>query len=186
MDQDFPIRNQVELRHYFELHDALTLLRNSKALRADFPEWQSKFAVEDKLGVILAIDLDAFKKIGDHYGMVQADQVLVEIAKRLLTEVPTPSRVYRIGGDEFACLVANLVSESEIISLLMRLQAISESLIYIGDGTWDREVEQYWSIGATYWSDQEGELEHLMGLAFRGLSATKSAGGAGHSIVLPD
>ena len=63
--------------------------------------------------VLLSIDLDGFKNINDIRGHDVGDAVLVEVARRLRSNVRPGDCPARLGGDEFAVLMWAKPSEAE-------------------------------------------------------------------------
>ena len=58
------------------------------------------------LGVIF-LDLDGFKAVNDLYGHEAGDELLIDVAKRLLELTRAADSAARFGGDEFVLLVHN-------------------------------------------------------------------------------
>ena len=54
------------------------------------------------------MDIDNFKEVNDAYGHACGDEVLVELASRLLDQMRPEDMVARIGGDEFVAVFGNL------------------------------------------------------------------------------
>jgi len=95
---------EYELRHHAEI-DPLTTLPNRKlfAQRLD-----TAIASANRFNynvAILYLDLDGFKKINDSLGHGQGDNVLIEVAKRLIHCVREVDTVARLGGDEFIVIL---------------------------------------------------------------------------------
>ncbi len=107
-------------RHHDALHDSLTGLPNRAFLRDDLERrlgvW-SETGRQDRDGLaVLLLDVDHFKEINDTLGHLAGDQLIVEVASRLLDatslkeggalgSLPAgPAMVARLGGDEFAVL----------------------------------------------------------------------------------
>jgi diguanylate cyclase (GGDEF)-like protein len=86
--------------------DALTRIPNRGAFDRACKEWLSG----DRASFVLAlVDLDYFKVINDTHGHAIGDRALVAVAQALKNSVRSRSDlVARVGGDEFALLVADL------------------------------------------------------------------------------
>lgn len=89
------------------LTDDLTLIPNRKAfhqqLQDNFQLWQRNSHYDFAL---ILIDLDDFKRINDQFGHEIGDQLLAEVAYRLMKCSCCGAYVYRLGGDEFCILVS--------------------------------------------------------------------------------
>jgi diguanylate cyclase (GGDEF)-like protein/PAS domain S-box-containing protein len=121
-----------ELNH-MALHDALTGVAN-RALFMD--RLGAALAARLRSGAdvaVLAIDLDGFKEINDHYGHHGGDHALIMVAERLTAAVRASDTVARVGGDEFIVLCTD-TSGADGIKLAERLvAAIAESFELAGD-----------------------------------------------------
>lgn len=88
---------------YVSFHDRLTNLYNRTYFENEF------FRIENKepcpVGMIVC-DLDGLKLINDACGHVAGDHFIVTAAKLIKSVVPPPAVVARIGGDEFAIILA--------------------------------------------------------------------------------
>ncbi|HSL57395.1 MAG TPA: diguanylate cyclase [Acidimicrobiales bacterium] len=94
---------RTELEHR-ATHDALTALPG-RALLLDRLGHALALARRRSGRVAVAFgDVDSFKVINDHHGHAAGDEVLVEIARRLVALSRGSDTVARLGGDEF-CLV---------------------------------------------------------------------------------
>jgi len=102
-------------------NDSLTGLANryyfDESLRTAIPRANR---LNDQLA-LLFLDLDNFKIINDSMGHDAGDQLLKEVACRLLHVVRNGDIVCRLGGDEFAILAHNFESQDPIVQLAERV-----------------------------------------------------------------
>jgi diguanylate cyclase (GGDEF)-like protein len=86
--------------------DGLTDLPNQRAFQDELPQAVASAArYRDSLALVV-LDVDDFKFINDHHGHPHGDAVLRRVAE-VLREARPGDRPYRIGGDEFALLLAH-------------------------------------------------------------------------------
>lgn len=93
-------------RHYFEDH-----LRTAIARAERF---------DSKVG-LLFLDIDNFKLINDSLGHDIGDQMLQQVAIRLLDVIREGDIVCRLGGDEFAIIVHDIEIETSLATLAQRI-----------------------------------------------------------------
>ena len=91
--------------------DALTGLPNLRYLRV-FGELELKRAqLENYPVTLLVMDLNSFKSVNDRFGHQVGDQVLLEIAHLLRTQLRRSDTCIRYGGDEFVALLPGADAE---------------------------------------------------------------------------
>ena len=73
---------------------------------------------------VVNIDLDGFKAINDTFGHAAGDQVLVECAKRIKSELRGSDIVARIGGDEFLVLLPRIIDDQHVSSIVAKLRKV--------------------------------------------------------------
>ncbi|WP_349434973.1 EAL domain-containing protein [Pararhizobium sp. A13] len=112
---------------YAAEHDYLTGLPNRSFFDRRLAELSEDAGLE-KLA-ILHIGLDRFKQINDTAGHSVGDNVLKSAASRIVAALPNSAFVTRIGGDEFAVLIANFDSIEDLKTVAERLaQQLKQSI----------------------------------------------------------
>ncbi len=95
-----------------ELHrqaytDALTQLYNRRHFFEQAEREQARASRHARPLCLILMDIDHFKQINDRYGHPVGDQVLVEVAQCLKEQVRQEDLLARVGGEEFALLLAD-------------------------------------------------------------------------------
>jgi diguanylate cyclase (GGDEF)-like protein/PAS domain S-box-containing protein len=120
--QDITEQRQLEeeLRQA-ALYDSLTRLPNRRLLR-DRVEHALALRARRHTGVgLLFVDLDGFKRVNDTFGHDVGDEVLIEVARRLLECVRGSDTLTRHGGDEFVILLEELADLDQACSIGQRV-----------------------------------------------------------------
>ncbi len=104
--QDITRRKQAEadLQHQ-AFHDPLTGLANRALYRNRVEHALARDATSPFRPAVIYLDLDGFKNVNDSLGHDRGDELLCQVAKRLLAAVRGGDTVARLGGDEFAILI---------------------------------------------------------------------------------
>lgn len=102
-------------------HDSLTGLPNRSLLE----ERLRTACYEAQQGgihlAVMLIDLDGFKPINDNFSHHLGDQVLVEVARRMLAIVRPGDTVARMGGDEFIVILPGVSDQHAVSAIAERL-----------------------------------------------------------------
>jgi diguanylate cyclase (GGDEF)-like protein len=132
------------------------------------------FRVSERGVGVLWIDLDHFKEVNDIFGHDVGDEMLMAVANRLRETVRETDDIARVGGDEFAVVLPNIIeSEARIVGERV-LAALSDP------GTFRLQVGA--SVGVGWQLNATGDGRSLIRRADQAMYRAKAAGG-GQSIV---
>ncbi|MBO9716953.1 MAG: EAL domain-containing protein [Pseudoxanthomonas sp.] len=166
------MRAEERLTHQ-ALHDTLTGLPN----RAYLLDCMASAIDRAKLGdgmpfAVLFLDLDRFKLVNDSIGHAAGDELLVEVAKRIVSAMRADDVVARLGGDEFAILVSCPDGGDSVRDLAPRLLAL------IGRPLWvaGRELFPSASMGIALWNPRYTIGEELLRDADAAMYRAKNEG----------
>jgi diguanylate cyclase (GGDEF)-like protein len=139
-------------------HDGLTGLAN----RASFTERMDealRVARESGEPVgLFFVDLDRFKDVNDERGHHAGDELLRQVAQRLLATVRSDDTVARLGGDEFAIVLSRAGTDAEIEAAARRVaEAFLEPFVVAGEA-----LTLGASVGRAIWPEDAIEIEALM------------------------
>jgi len=169
--------NQARLRHE-ATHDALTGLPNrtffQERLAATLDTARSR---PDRIYAVLFVDLDEFKSINDSLGHMAGDALLMAVADRMRATVATDDFIARIGGDEFALLLAHRHDLGQIEDAVEGIQdALVAPMLIEG-----RSVYNTASIGIAVLEPTEERIEEVLRNADTAMYHAKSLGRGRHA-----
>ncbi|MCU0618307.1 MAG: EAL domain-containing protein [Gemmatimonadaceae bacterium] len=181
MLQDVTERRALEAQLTWQAyHDPLTNLAN-RALFRDRVE-RALLAARERPGTVavLFLDLDNFKTVNDSLGHAAGDQLLFEVARRLLSATRGCDTVARLGGDEFAILLDNIRGPADAIVVAERvLQGMQAPVLLEG-----REVFVGASVGIVR-AEQQASADELLRDADVAMYDAKQAGKNRYAIFEP-
>lgn len=125
-------KNIEEQRDFQGLHDPLTGVANRTLLISRLEHAQNR---TQRLGIslgVIALNLDHFKLINSSLGHDFGDELLRQVAQRLVGVIRPPDQVARIGADEFI-IVCDDTTGSETGSLARQvIETIREPFLHMG------------------------------------------------------
>ncbi|MBZ2209455.1 diguanylate cyclase [Massilia sp. R798] len=106
LEQEVAERKLAEQRaHDLSIRDALTGLVNRRSLIQQLEHAVATCDRHQGECALLFLDLDRFKQVNDNLGHHIGDELLRQVAARLLSSVRVSDVVARLGGDEFVVLL---------------------------------------------------------------------------------
>lgn len=123
--QAAPVLERIHLQRQIEhqsLHDSLTGLPNRLSLQHRLGRLLGETDQHGHTVAVLFLDLDGFKAINDTFGHEAGDQVLQQVAVRLLATVRVGDMPSRLGGDEFV-VVCDGVDQDSVLEVARRIRA---------------------------------------------------------------
>jgi two-component system cell cycle response regulator len=122
-----------ELLKHRTLHDSTTGLPNRDLFDDRLTHAIALAKRHTWMLAVMFLDLDRFKCVNDTYGHAVGDEVLKEVAKRLLQHTRDEDTVCRNGGDEFLYLLINPQGSENIEQIAGGLLKTIGQPIDIGD-----------------------------------------------------
>jgi len=121
---------------------------------------------------LLYFDLDEFKRINDTLGHDAGDELLKEVAKRLISRLREEDTIARLGGDEFAVILSGIKDRGQASTIAANLQQAFAAPVKLGN----HEVSISASIGITVAPEDASEEELLLKHADLAMYEAKARG----------
>ena len=86
-------------------------------------------SVENRVSVMVMLDVDNFKQVNDKLGHMYGDQVIIRVGKLLRRMYPNETDIGRLGGDEFALFTEciDVKREDVVIAAKEQMDQVLES-----------------------------------------------------------
>ncbi len=153
-------------------HDGLTGLFNRPRFAEQLHDEVQVCRREERGMVLVSLDLDGFETINRQHGRVAGNQLLIEVATRLLALVADRRHVARIGGDEFAVILPRDEDDRWRQQVDRLFDAVSDPVVLRG-----QTLVTTASIGVTLFPQaREVDAEQLLRQADQAVYQAKLAG----------
>jgi diguanylate cyclase (GGDEF)-like protein/PAS domain S-box-containing protein len=187
LDIDLTERKRMEEQvRQLSFFDPLTLLPNRRMFDDRLKQTMAASNRSGHFGALMFIDLDNFKPINDTHGHEFGDQLLIEVAQRLLACVREVDTVARIGGDEFVVMLSDLTAErresneqARSIAEKIRVSLVQPYVLTVRhDGKPDITVEHHCSasLGVALFINHESSPYDILKRADAAMYLAKDAG----------
>jgi diguanylate cyclase (GGDEF)-like protein/PAS domain S-box-containing protein len=170
--RDVTDRKEMEERlAHLASHDPLTGLPNRLSFRNQL-DGALERSVAGRGVAVLAVDIDDFKLVNDALGERASDDLLGMIGVRLGKLIAPGDVVARMGADEFAVLMQNVVLDDQLVRLAERIMEHFKAPFKVRD----REIILRLSMGIAAQAGREDTAETMMRNADIALNAAKAQG----------
>ncbi|MCF3191273.1 GGDEF domain-containing protein [Pseudomonas bubulae] len=127
INQQMEKRERIFREH--RLFDKLTPLGGAEYLKRQVSDCLAQSVEQQQPLSLLALDIDDFASINQHYGHAEGDAVLQALSQLLLLNLRRHDLLCRLAGDRFVVLLPN-TGESQARLLALELQQAVQSLAH--------------------------------------------------------
>ncbi|NML59958.1 diguanylate cyclase [Massilia sp. RP-1-19] len=170
LEQEVAERKLAEQRaHDLSIRDALTGLVNRRSLIQQLEHAVATCDRHQGECALLFLDLDRFKQVNDSLGHQAGDELLRQVAARLLASVRVSDVVTRLGGDEFVVLLEGKGAAANAARVARKI-SVAHARPFDIDG---HGVQTGTSIGIALYPQDAGNAAALMRNADRAMYYAK-------------
>src|SRR5450432_2413255 len=165
-------RAMTQKMSYLAHHDFLTDLPNRVLLNDRLSQSIGLAERNSRRLAILFMDLDGFKLINDSLGHSIGDELLKEVARRLLLCVRRSDTVSRQGGDEFVVLLSEVANAQDAAVTAEKMRLALAAPYFISS----HQLHLRCSIGISVYPDDGRDVDTLIKSADMAMYHAKETG----------
>lgn len=169
------VKAQKQQLNFLSFHDPITGLANRSLFYDRIQKSLSRAKRSQNNLVMLLLDLNRFKKLNDSLGHDAGDVYLKHVARSLSESLRDTDTVARLGSDEFAIALENIVRPEDIDSIVGKIQEGLAKSIFING----HEVHCSASIGVSLFPKDGDSIDQLLKCADLAMSLAKESGKLG-------
>lgn len=171
--QDITARKRAEEQiNHLATHDSLTGLPSLRLARDRLGLAINLARRQKNLGALMFIDLDGFKEVNDTLGHDTGDEVLKEVANRLLACARATDTVARLGGDEFLLIASGINAPANAAEIAEKILAAVSRPIEVDE----HQARVGASIGIALFPDDGENPDQLVKAADTAMYQVKNTG----------
>lgn len=170
LNKDILRRKSIKLNEELSKHDILTGLPNSAYFFEKLNSSLEMSKVNCRKGAIIYIDVDDYKIINYNWGYSFGDFILKCFSERVSRCIKGKGKLFRLNGDEFAILIYEFKSVSEIEEICKKIYKNLSVPFKIADN--ELEISVSISMGISTFPDDSTNSDEL--LEFCNLAMYKS------------
>lgn len=173
VDRTQQVEGERSLRSQM-LRDSLTGLPNRAAFAEQVEHAITNFQVEGRNSAVLLVDLTRFSRVNEGVGSLAGDELIITVARRLISALRAGDTLARLAGDEFAVLLSVADDSSEAMRAARRVQACLSTPIRLGE----LEIKIDCAVGVAMMSATIDDPEELVRNAQFAMKRAKISGHA--------
>jgi diguanylate cyclase (GGDEF)-like protein len=164
------LKEAARKAQFLVYHDEVTRLPNRHLLRDRFTMAAALADRHEQSAALLFLDLDGFKRVNDTLGHAAGDELLQQVAARVIGSIRASDTACRYGGDEFVVLLTELRSQVEAATVANDIRACLAVPYAIGGA----QIAIATSLGVAVYPAEAREYDELLRLADRAMYRDKA------------
>ena len=171
LDRTAEVETERSLRAEM-LHDSLTGLPNRVAFNEAVESAMERESDGGHACAVLVVDLTRFSRVNECMGSLAGDELIITVARRLISALRAGDILARLGGDEFGILLRLTDGPGDALHAARRIQATLSTPFRLSD----LEIRVDCAVGCALMSDRISVSEDLVRNAQFAMKRAKGSG----------